>query len=997
MNELSKSKFGECNQIQLDQFLNSDQYRLERSDLIEHLDSCDDCREYLDQQAAAPELWEKLEAHLQPTEYDMPGSEDFSAATWGQFHKSPVEIQDVLDKLAPTDDPNHLGRLGNYEVTGVVGVGGMGVVLKAIDPTLDRIVAIKVMAPQLAGNEKARKRFSREAKAAAAVIHPNVIPIHSVSSTGSLPYLVMAYIRGGSLQKRLDMEGPLTTIEVLRVGSQIAAGLAAAHEQGIVHRDIKPENILMEEGIERITITDFGLARAVDDNTVTQMGTIAGTPMYMSPEQASGEQLDQKSDLFSLGSVLYTMCTGKPPFRADTSFGAMRMIIDEEPQPVTEVNSEVPHWLANCVSKLMAKDKVQRFESAEELHKLLEQCLSHMQQADQPTELEQMEFLRRVAWPPAEKMDRSTQVNRGPRVRRMAGFVVGAVLVMAASIFALMKYSSTNETKTAHRELRTYLQSGISDEYSGNLVRVLLPSPSGRDCLKQLDRNFEQLAFSDGNLSHGIKAIVALLADDRMEPRKPELSFMTWGNGFSGGSNVAFPDQISVSSVRFVTSAFYNSHAELEFTTSMQPNHRNELRDFFKLTPGKAYRVEVPLADLIDNRVDWIDVWKAAIRLAESSKQETSEHVHHKRFDDDKGQSKVRSKVESKTDEVLGHGYNRQGEFIYFGGLRIDEAGKESLKLFAQTVGQELSLCHDVDAASFKALSEEYAKDSNKVYYKWISPGRFWVVELPEADVDSFEVLGFNLARDNQSVWWYGKKLSEVDTASVALVKEGFVWKDANSVWYQLKKIQDADPKTFRHLDQAFYADKNRVYWSNSILQGADPDTFRTFGDDSPYGADQKQVWKANTKVTGVDAKSFQHLHQSIYKDKNGVYLNGQTIKGADPKTLGKMAELDQELTALLADAKTRYIYLPLYGDLFGLELADDSLRVTRPGQPIPFAELNESGWTIHKVTPRVSKRETHVLDTYLTQFQKARQILRTRAEDEKPLLKPNRRNDKAK
>ena len=201
------------------------------------------------------------------------------------------------------------------------------------------------MAPHLANNATARKRFSREAKAAAAVLHPNVIPIHCVSSDDAIPYLVMAYIRGGSLQKRLEREGPLPTVEILRIGSQIAAGLAAAHEQGLVHRDIKPENILLEEGVERVTLTDFGLARAVDDASVTREGTIAGTPQYMSPEQARGESVDQKSDLFSLGSVLYALCTGRPPFRADSSYGVMRRISDSAPTPIRELNPDIPDWL----------------------------------------------------------------------------------------------------------------------------------------------------------------------------------------------------------------------------------------------------------------------------------------------------------------------------------------------------------------------------------------------------------------------------------------------------------------------------------------------------------------------------------------------------------------------------------------------------------------------------------------------------------------------------
>ena len=257
--------------------------------------------------------------------------------------------------------PQMLGRLGGYEVSGVVGAGGMGVVLKAIDKSLDRTVAIKVLAPHLATSGAAGKRFAREAKAAAAVLHPNVIAIHSVSNDESLPYLVMPYVRGTSLQKRLDQEGPLSLQEILRIGSQIAAGLAAAHAQGLVHRDIKPANILLEEGVERVTITDFGLARAVDDATITHSGMIAGTPQYMSPEQARGEAVDPRSDLFSLGSVLYAVCTGRPPFRAETSYGVMRRITDDEPTPIREINPDIPEWLCQIIGKLMSKRAADRY------------------------------------------------------------------------------------------------------------------------------------------------------------------------------------------------------------------------------------------------------------------------------------------------------------------------------------------------------------------------------------------------------------------------------------------------------------------------------------------------------------------------------------------------------------------------------------------------------------------------------------------------------------
>ncbi len=190
--------------------------------------------------------------------------------------------------------------------------------LKGFEPALDRYVAIKLLAPHLATSGAARARFAREARAAAAVLHENVVAIHRVSEAKELPYLVMPYVAGDSLQKRLDEQGPMQLNEILRIGMQIAAGLAAAHAQGLVHRDIKPGNILLDKGVERVTITDFGLARAADDASLTRSGVIAGTPQYMSPEQARGEPLDGRSDLFSLGSVLYAMCVGRPPFRAQT-------------------------------------------------------------------------------------------------------------------------------------------------------------------------------------------------------------------------------------------------------------------------------------------------------------------------------------------------------------------------------------------------------------------------------------------------------------------------------------------------------------------------------------------------------------------------------------------------------------------------------------------------------------------------------------------------------
>src|SRR5262249_42963578 len=149
---------------------------------------------------------------------------------------------------------------------------------------------------------------------------------------------VMQYVAGRSLQERIDRDGPLELEAILRIGMQAAAGLAAAHAQGLVHRDVKPANILLENGIERVKITDFGLARAVDDASMTQSGVVAGTPQYMAPEQARAESVDHRADLFSLGSVIYAMCTGRSPFRAETTVAVLKRVCDDTPRPIREVN-----------------------------------------------------------------------------------------------------------------------------------------------------------------------------------------------------------------------------------------------------------------------------------------------------------------------------------------------------------------------------------------------------------------------------------------------------------------------------------------------------------------------------------------------------------------------------------------------------------------------------------------------------------------------------------
>jgi serine/threonine protein kinase len=404
----------------------------EQSDLTDHLDGCPRCQERLENLASGTRSWSGKARQLAAA----PAAQE-SALRWAMDElkvQSPARAASdpplVLDQLslsflASPAQPEHLGRLGPYEILQVLGRGGMGIVLKAVDPVLRRIVAIKVLAPHLATSDTARKRFAREAKAAAAVRHDNIVAIHHVDEVKGLPYLVMEYVPGLSLQQRIDRDGPVEVEDVLSLGAQIASGLAAAHAQGLVHRDIKPANILLDHESGRVKITDFGLARAADDASLTQSGFLAGTPQYMAPEQARGEAVDHRADLFSLGSVLYTLATGRPPFRASTTLGVLRRVTEEEPRPVSDLNPEVPDWLVAVIERLHAKDPDDRYRSADTVSRLLRERLAGL----------------RAEGPVNEPRTRTTVRLDRPSDRRGLDprwFVAGGVLLLSIGAAALV-------------------------------------------------------------------------------------------------------------------------------------------------------------------------------------------------------------------------------------------------------------------------------------------------------------------------------------------------------------------------------------------------------------------------------------------------------------------------------------------------------------------------------------------------------------------------------
>jgi len=296
-----------------------------------------------------------------------------ATVTHGGPSRLSEEQSEATSFLSQSTRPDSLGRIGHYEVLQILGKGGFGIVFRAFDDVLQRVVAVKVMAPQLAATSPARKRFLREARTSAAVRHENVVQVYEVAEH-PLPYLAMEFIPGETLQERLNRIGPLEVAEVVRIGRQIAEGLAAAHATDLVHRDIKPSNILLESGQLKAKLTDFGLARAADDASISQSGIIAGTPMYMAPEQALGHKLDQRADLFSLGSVFYQMVSGRPPFRANGTVAVLKRVAEDTPRDIREIIPEVPQWLCKVIAKLHEKNPDQRFQSAREVADVLADC-----------------------------------------------------------------------------------------------------------------------------------------------------------------------------------------------------------------------------------------------------------------------------------------------------------------------------------------------------------------------------------------------------------------------------------------------------------------------------------------------------------------------------------------------------------------------------------------------------------------------------------------------
>jgi len=357
-------------------------------------------------------------------------------------------------------------QLGQYKILAPLGAGGMGEVYVARDPSLGRKVAIKLLPVRLSGDKETLARFTREARSASALNHPNIVTIHEVGmdqGSGS-PFIVMEFIDGRDLRSLIS-NGPLTNRKTLDIAAQIADGLAAAHEQGIIHRDLKPENVMItKDGY--VKILDFGLAKIIrpageDEDTAqldlpgTNPGTILGTVGYMSPEQATGKPLDFRSDQFALGAILYELATGKPAFEADNAIDTLSAILHAEPPAITRFNVQAPQPFCWIVERLLSKDVEERFSSTRDLARDLRNIRDRF-----------------------ATMTQSEEIPRPPKVSRqkltIAAIVAGALLLAGGIVFVARQGASNAPAASATAASRKYLAvmrfKDLTGEPNGQLV-----------------------------------------------------------------------------------------------------------------------------------------------------------------------------------------------------------------------------------------------------------------------------------------------------------------------------------------------------------------------------------------------------------------------------------------------------------------------------------------------------------------------------------------------
>lgn len=556
-----------------------------------HLDGCEACRERLERLADAGRLVVQLANQHLSTQLER---SDLDAADAASMLSDPEKLKqlgsqetiaaqirpddqidnlDVVDLVAgdaeesdsgddlassralrllrATDTAEALGRLGDYDVLEVLGEGGMGIVYRAHDRSLQREVALKLLAPALSVHETARKRFVREAQSASKVNHHNVVTVLGIGECESeqrfaaaLPMLVMEYVDGETLEQLIDRRGTLSPPEIARIGLQIAAGLQAAHATNCIHRDIKPANILIESSSDRVVITDFGLARAGDDFSLTRTGVLAGTPTYMSPEQTHGRVIDQRSDLFSLGCVLYTACVGESPFEARTTLDVIDRVRKDNPASLEERRPDLPRPLAKLIHRLLEKSPERRPASALEVRRELKA------------------FLKSIT--PGDEADRLAGLRS--HALTVAG-VCAALLVVSFAAWKLTLYVKAWRGVQAAASSGSLNDGPVSEETGAETATVRLIADGSAD------REFQSLqaainAATDGDTLEFTAGVLPV--EDTLEVENKRLSFQSAG-GSAAVEIQRTPSDLSAPVFRIVDSQIDMRNIDMELSAGEPP------------------------------------------------------------------------------------------------------------------------------------------------------------------------------------------------------------------------------------------------------------------------------------------------------------------------------------------------------------------------------------------------------------------------------------------
>lgn len=387
-----------------------------------------------------------------------------------------------LRLLEASTEKGAIGKLGSFHLQQEIGCGGMGVVYKAWDESLRRIVAVKFIRQDRSLSINARERFIREARAAAAVSHPHIVVVHRIDDIKGTPYIVMEYVDGISLERFLAKGKRFSALELMQLILQITEGLQAAHDSGIIHRDIKPSNILVESGSGRCKISDFGLARiGTESSNESESGVVVGTPAYMSPEQINNDVIDGRSDLFSLGCLIHALVTGSSPFQGKSFADTATRILTTTPRPLSVENPSVPVVLSAICSKLLEKNPADRYQSAKQLGNEIREVVYSLQRGIDVPMADTI-----VVEPPSRK--------RRQRWRNMA--YAAGILCVLASVIAFFSFGNPRGLSPVQGQLSlvelgaagrtiTVSQSESSAEYR-SLESALAAARSG-DTIRVVD------------------------------------------------------------------------------------------------------------------------------------------------------------------------------------------------------------------------------------------------------------------------------------------------------------------------------------------------------------------------------------------------------------------------------------------------------------------------------------------------------------------------------